>query len=46
VEQNQMEIQAPIRVARNGYKVDVSPGQRTGRVSSEWFNRPADERHL
>ncbi|RWG08753.1 MAG: hypothetical protein EOQ55_32470, partial [Mesorhizobium sp.] len=31
---------------RAGYKVDVSRGQRVGRVSSEWFNRPADERYL
>ena len=29
-----------------GYKVDVSQGQRVGRVSSEWFSRPADERYL
>jgi hypothetical protein len=29
-----------------GYKVDVSRGQRLGRVSSEWFNRPDDERFL
>jgi hypothetical protein len=29
-----------------GYKVDVSRGERIGRVSSEWFNRPADERYL
>lgn len=42
----QMEIQAPTRIARNGYKVDVSRGDRIGRVSSEWFNRPADERFL
>ena len=42
----QMEIQAPTRIARNGYKVDVSRGQRIGRVSSEWFNRPDDERYL
>ena len=42
----QMDIQAPPRSARNGYKVDVSRGQRIGRVSSEWFNRPADERFL
>jgi len=42
----QMEIQAPTRNARAGYKVDVSRGQRVGRVSSEWFNRPADERYL
>lgn len=30
----------------SGYKVDVSRGQRIGRVSSEWFSRPADERFL
>ena len=29
-----------------GYKVDVTRGQRVGRVSSEWFSRPADERYL
>lgn len=29
-----------------GYKVDVNRGQRVGRVSSEWFSRPADERYL
>jgi hypothetical protein len=29
-----------------GYKVDVSRGERVGRVSSEWFSRPADERYL
>lgn len=42
----QIEIQASSLMARNGYKVDVSRGQRIGRVSSEWFNRPADERYL
>ncbi|WP_256754730.1 DUF932 domain-containing protein [Mesorhizobium sp. Mes31] len=42
----QMEIQSPICGASNGYKVDVSKGQSIGRVSSEWFNRPADERYL
>ncbi len=42
----QMEIQTPARVARNGYKVDVSRGERIGRVSSEWFKRPVDERYL
>lgn len=41
-----MEIHAPTRIAPNGYKVDISKGQRIGRVSSEWFNRPADERYL
>jgi hypothetical protein len=29
-----------------GFKVDVSRGQRVGRVSSEWFSRPGDERYL
>ncbi len=29
-----------------GYKVDVSRGARVGRVSSEWFSRPDDERYL
>ena len=34
---------APADNAR-GYKVDISRGQRIGRVSSEWFSRPDDER--
>ena len=34
------------RDGRGGYKVDVGRGQRVGRVSSEWFKRPADERYL
>ncbi|RWE19196.1 MAG: DUF932 domain-containing protein [Mesorhizobium sp.] len=42
----QMEIQAPSRIGTNGYKVDLSRAQRIGRVSSEWFNRPPDERYL
>ncbi|MBR0845048.1 DUF932 domain-containing protein [Bradyrhizobium liaoningense] len=29
-----------------GYRVDVNRGERVGRVSSEWFSRPADERYL
>jgi hypothetical protein len=32
--------------ASAGYKVDISRGQRVGRVSSEWFSRPDDERFL
>ena len=27
------------------YKVDISRGERIGRVSSEWFSRPDDERY-
>jgi hypothetical protein len=33
-------------VPSSGYKVDVSRGTRVGRVSSEWFSRPDDERFL
>jgi hypothetical protein len=29
-----------------GYRVDISRGERVGRVSSEWFSRPDDERFL
>ncbi len=29
-----------------GFKIDISRGQRVGRVSSEWFSRPDDERYL
>lgn len=30
----------------SGFKVDISRGERIGRVSSEWFRRPDDERDL
>jgi hypothetical protein len=30
----------------SGYKVDITRGARVGRVSSEWFSRPDDERFL
>jgi hypothetical protein len=30
----------------SGFKVDISRGARIGRVSSEWFSRPDDERFL
>ena len=32
--------------ASAGFKVDISRGERIGRVSSEWFSRPDDERYL
>ncbi|TBC02944.1 DUF932 domain-containing protein [Rhizobium ruizarguesonis] len=32
--------------ARSAFKVDISRGERIGRVSSEWFSRPDDERFL
>jgi hypothetical protein len=38
-------VPAP-RPVTGGYKVDISRGQRIGRVSSEWFSRPDDERFL
>ena len=41
----QMEVLDAAREAR-GFKVDVSRGTRIGRVSSEWFSRPDDERYL
>ena len=32
--------------ATGGYKVEMTRGERIGRVSSEWFSRPPDERFL
>lgn len=34
------------RDASGGYAVDATRGERVGRVSSEWFSRPDDERFL
>ena len=34
------------RPVSTGFKVDISRGERIGRVSSEWFSRPDDERYL
>ena len=41
-----MKVQNAARDARGGYKVDVGRGERVGRVSSEWFSRPDDQRYL
>ena len=41
-----MQVLEARRDASGGYKVDASRGERVGRVSSEWFSRPADERFL
>lgn len=41
----EIDVLAPERRGQ-GYKVDVTRGERVGRVSSEWFSRPADERFL
>lgn len=42
----QVEILDNPRDAARGYRVDANRGQRNGRVSSEWFSRPNDERFL
>ncbi|PDT65083.1 DUF932 domain-containing protein [Bradyrhizobium ottawaense] len=42
----QVEVLSAGRGHVGGYKVDVTRGERVGRVSSEWFSRPADERYL
>ena len=41
-----LEILDSRRGTAGGYKVDASRGARDGRVSSEWFARPDDERYL
>lgn len=41
-----MQVLDPRRDLSGGYKVDVTRGERVGRVSSEWFSRPDDERFL
>jgi hypothetical protein len=41
-----MQVLDARRDASGGYRVDVGRGERVGRVSSEWFSRPADERYL
>ena len=42
-----MNMMAPAtRPAHAPYKVDISRGGTIGRVSSEWFSRPDDERFL
>ncbi len=39
-------ISSSVPASTTGFKVDISRGERVGRVSSEWFSRPADERYL
>jgi len=41
-----MQVLDARRDMSGGYKGDVSRGERIGRVSSEWFYRPDDERYL
>lgn len=42
----QMVTLDAVPAGAGAYKVDVSRGERIGRVSSEWFSRPDDERYL
>lgn len=42
----QVSVLEARRDTSGGYKVDVGRGERIGRVSSEWFSRPADKRYL
>jgi hypothetical protein len=42
----QVEVLSAARDRVGGYRVDVTRGERVGRVSSEWFSRPPDERYL
>ncbi|WP_411961765.1 DUF932 domain-containing protein [Mesorhizobium sp. ES1-6] len=37
---------SPQQPVSGGFRVDISRGERVGRVSSEWFSRPDDERYL
>ena len=41
-----MQVLDTRRDTSGGYKVDVSRGSHNGRVSSEWFSRPNDQRYL
>ena len=41
-----MQVLEARRDVSGGYKVDVGRGQNIGRVSSEWYSRPHDERFL
>jgi hypothetical protein len=43
---NVMTINPVERNVSGGFRVDTSRGERVGRVSSEWFSRPDDERYL
>jgi len=42
----QVQVLDGARGAAGGYRVDVNRGERVGRVSSEWFSRPDDEKYL
>lgn len=41
---NMMTVTQGEQPVSSGFRVEISRGQRIGRVSSEWFTRPGDER--
>jgi hypothetical protein len=43
---NMMTLSQGQQPVSRSFRVDVSRGQRIGRVSSEWFSRPDDDRYL
>ena len=43
---NMMTVTQGEQPVSSGFRVEISRGQRIGRVSSEWFTRPDDERFL
>ncbi len=40
------DVSVGVQPVKSSFKVDISRGERIGRVSSEWFSRPDDERYL
>ena len=43
---NTMPLNHHQQPVSKGFRVDISRGENIGRVSSEWFSRPDDERYL
>ena len=43
---NTMTLNHQQQPVSKGFRVDISRGENIGRVSSEWFSRPDDERYL
>jgi len=43
---NTMTLNHHPQPVSKGFRVDISRGENIGRVSSEWFSRPDDERYL
>ncbi|MGV0876468.1 DUF932 domain-containing protein [Martelella sp. FLE1502] len=43
---NTMTLNHHQQPVSKGFRVDISRGENIGRVSSEWFSRPDDERYL